>query len=131
MLDQETASGYGREAEFINEKNFEAKSHCTIPYFTQTDLHKFCVLAETWKKETKHFSMMNQIALNPSYQQIIGMGTKSIQCILEDLRLKPAHWFWALKAITGVDPVQRADYGNVEKMTNAWLEWGIKNEYII
>lgn len=125
-----TALGYGREADILEQKNIEAKDHSAIPYSTQTDLHKFCVLAETWKEETKHFSMMNQIALNPSYQQVIGMGIKAVSFILEDLRLAPAHWFWALKAITGTDPVKSANRGDIKKMANDWIEWGLQNGYI-
>jgi hypothetical protein len=34
------------------------------------------------------------------------------------------HWFWALKAIAGVDPVAPEDRGRVEAMREAWLRWG-------
>lgn len=59
-----------------------------------------------------------------SYQQIIGMGPQVIPLILADLQREPDHWFWALEAITGENPVVQADRGDISAMANAWLEWG-------
>lgn len=130
LLEKESPVGYGKEARVIIQQSRKATTHFTLPYFTQTDLHKFCSLAITWKEETKHLSSTSQICLNLSYQQIIGMGNKAIAFILKDLILEQNQWFWALKAITGEDPVDPGDVGNINKMTTAWLNWGIKNGYI-
>jgi len=130
-LEEKTAPGKGKEAETINLQIEEASFHYTLPYSTQTDIHKFCILADTWKEETKYFSSTNQIAMNQSYQQIIGMGEKVVPFILEHLRLESDQWFWALKAITGVDPVRPENIGNINKMTESWLDWGRRNGYIV
>ena len=52
------------------------------------------------------------------------MGPDVVPLLIRDLAERPTHWFWALKAITGIDPVAPADRGNVRKMTKAWLNWG-------
>jgi hypothetical protein len=91
--------------------------------------HQFEQLAAQWRQETGHLSMMNDIVLNRSYQQIIGMGKPAIALILQDLKKAPDHWFWALRSITGENPIQPDDRGRLQKMTEAWLEWGRQHGY--
>lgn len=91
--------------------------------------YQFEQLADQWRRETGHLSMMNDIVLNPSYQQIIGMGKPAIVLILQDLKKEPDHWFWALRSITGENPIQPDDRGRLQKMTEAWLEWGRQHGY--
>jgi hypothetical protein len=33
-------------------------------------------------------------------------------------------WFWALRALTGENPVPSEHRGNIEAMANDWLQWG-------
>jgi len=61
--------------------------------------------------------------MHPAYQQIIGMGQDALPLLIEELRREPDHWFWAMQAITGVNPVPPENRGNVAKMTQAWLAW--------
>ena len=49
----------------------------------------------------------------PAYQAIIALGSPVIPLLLQDLQREPAHWFEALKAITGEDPVAPADWGRI------------------
>lgn len=83
----------------------------------------FDELAENWHRETDHLSSINDIALNFNYQRIIGMGPMVVPLILGELRKRGGHWFWALRAISGEDPVDAKDRGNYAKMTEAWLNW--------
>jgi hypothetical protein len=85
---------------------------------------RFRTLAAEWDEETGHLSSINQIAMHPAYQQIIGIGPAVVPLLLRDLDRTHAHWFWALTAITGDNPVSREDRGNVPRMAEAWLEWG-------
>lgn len=85
---------------------------------------EFRALAEKWKRETRYRSFTNQIALHPAYQRIIGMGFDGLPLILRELQNGPHHWFWALRSITGDDPVAEEDRGNMQAMTDAWLTWG-------
>lgn len=92
---------------------------------------KFERLANHWLVETQHCSDISEIISHPSYQQIIGMGPFAISPILNRLEHEGAHWFAALKAITGIDPVPEDDAGRVQKMRMHWLNWGKTNGYLV
>ena len=85
---------------------------------------RFNDLAEEWASETAHLSMMSNIVLHRSYQEIIGLGRDVLPLILKRLSVEPNHWFWALRAISGEDPVPAADVGRFDAMRRAWLQWG-------
>jgi hypothetical protein len=84
---------------------------------------RFRELVAQWKQATAFSSSFTEIATHPAYQQIIGMGKEALPLILDELRREPDQWFWALKAITGEDPVIPSDRGNLERMSAAWLNW--------
>ena len=72
---------------------------------------------------------MTEMAMHPAYQEIIGMGELAVPLILAELERDPDHWFWALKAITGADPVPEHCRGHLEEMAQAWLRWGRMQGY--
>lgn len=90
---------------------------------------KFRELAERWKRETGHMSIMSDIVSHPTYQQIIALGTQAIPLILRELEREPDHWFWALQQLTGANPIKPEDRGRLQKMTQAWLDWGERNGF--
>ena len=75
---------------------------------------RFTRLAAQWRSETALFSSVTEMAMHPAYQAIIGLGPEVVPLLIRDLAGQPSHWFWALKAITGIDPVAPADRGNVK-----------------
>ena len=85
---------------------------------------RFNDLAEKWASETAHLSMMSSIVLHSSYQEIIGLGRDVLPLILRRLSIEPNHWFWALRAISGEDPVPAADTGKFDAMRQTWIQWG-------
>ncbi len=85
---------------------------------------RFEHLRDEWKSRSRYLSNSAQIAMLWPYQQIIGMGLPAVPLILAELCRETDHWFWALEAITGKDPVPPQAAGNVEQMAKAWLEWG-------
>lgn len=91
---------------------------------------RFRQLAERWRRETAPLSSVSQMAIHPAYQAIIGMGWDVVPFILRDLQNAPDHWFWALRAITGEDPVQEDQRGNVQQMATAWIQWGRDHGYV-
>lgn len=93
-------------------------------------VRRFQQLAREWKDAKVFLSSGTEIALHPAYQQIIGMGKEAIPLILEELQRDEDHWFWALKAITGEDPVPAGDRGNLPRMTEAWLAWARTHGYL-
>ena len=84
---------------------------------------RFRDLVRQWKEATALTSSVSEMATHPAYQQIIGMGKEVLPLLLEELRREPDHWFWALKSITGEDPVPPADRGKLQAMTQAWPDW--------
>jgi len=91
---------------------------------------EFQRLAALWAEETQNLSSVQEIALHPAYQQIIGMGDQAIPWILRELQQRPNHWFWALRAITRENPVSEQEQGRVPAMINAWLKWGKDRGYL-
>lgn len=91
----------------------------------QTDAaRRFATLAARWHDETAVLSSVSQMAMHPAYQEVIGMGQTAVPLILRELQKKPDHWFWALRAITGEDPIGLEERGKVRAMAAAWIQWG-------
>jgi hypothetical protein len=83
-----------------------------------------------WKDETQFLSSMSDIVLHPSYQRIIGLGPDVVPFILQELEANGGHWFWALQALTGEDPVSEEDRGRIRRMSAAWLNWGREHQLL-
>jgi hypothetical protein len=87
---------------------------------------KFQKLVKKWKKQRGASSSITETIAMPAYQEIIGMGEKAVPLLLAQLRSEgdePDQWFWALRAITGENPVKPEERGNFRKMSQAWLAW--------
>lgn len=91
---------------------------------------RFSNLEKEWKESTPMLSSITEIVMHPSYQQIIGMGPTAIPLIFLSMRRELDHWFWALCAITGENPVSIEHQGKIKEMTDAWLDWGYKHLYL-
>jgi hypothetical protein len=120
-LDWDSLSPDEREAfiaDLVGESNGAAGSE-----FSELE-KRFASLAAQWKAERGHFSSIVKLCTHPAYQQIIGMGGKAVPLILSELEREPDHWFWALKAITGVNPVPQESRANIGEMARHWEQWG-------
>jgi hypothetical protein len=92
---------------------------------------RFQSLADQWRAETRVLSNVTHRCQHLAYQQIIGMGETAVPLILHDLQANgPDDWFWALTAITGENPIRPEMAGDMRRMTEAWLEWGIRAGYL-
>lgn len=91
----------------------------------------FRSLAKEWRRErdTKSSSIRAMIS-HPTYLRIVGMGERAIPFLLEELRSEPDHWFVALHAITGENPVPDESRGRLDEMSMAWVEWGEDKGYL-
>lgn len=85
---------------------------------------KFEKLTDQWRQNTAFSSSVTEIALDPNYQQIIGMGIAVVPFILQELQNGPGHWYWALAAITGANPAEHVPDGDIQAACDAWLDWG-------
>lgn len=79
-------------------------------------------LVDTWRRETALLSFMQQRAMHPAYQRIIGLGWIAVPFLLAELARRPDHWLWALRSITGEEPAASAP--NFQAAVEAWLCWG-------
>ena len=82
----------------------------------------FSDLAQRWRRETAAHSDLQKKVLHPAYQRIIGLGPAVVPYVLRELQREPAHWFWALNAITGADPAPSGS--TFQEAADAWLKWG-------
>ena len=93
---------------------------------------RFTSLVEQWRTERGAMSSITAAAMCPAYQTILGMGPIAVPFILDTLQSEgdePDQWFWALKAITGADPVPDDDRGDFVAMAKSWLRWGKDQGY--
>ena len=96
------------------------------------DSRRFQRFAREWQSQRGAMSWVTEMAMCPAYQGIIGMGPIAIPLILARLESEgdePDYWFWALRSLTGENPVTAEHRGNIVKMAQAWLEWGRNSGY--
>jgi hypothetical protein len=88
---------------------------------------------DRWKDETAHWSSVVKMRAHPAYLRIIGLASLSTnneieRLLLRELEEEPDHWFDALVALTGENPVQ--PHHDFDESVNAWLEWGRKRNLL-
>ena len=95
-----------------------------LPVSTRVDVKReFIELAQKWEEDTVHISSLSDKYLHPSYARIIGLGPSVVPLILRTIRDEPGDWFYALRALTGDDPVTPDMAGDLPAMTETWLHW--------
>ena len=120
-----SADGTASAVWFVATEVAKARLHYEFPYKGRPRAaDRFDELARQWQSQTRHLSSATAMAIHPAYQAIIGLGVEAVPLILKELKGRPNHWFWALRALTGIDPVPAEQRGRVSEMAKAWLEWG-------
>ncbi len=119
-------------AEYLTATVYDWSRHVSVLALSKPEQvqNRFRRLVDEWRRKRGVTSNLTHLVMHSAYQQIIGMGPDAVPFLLRELEQTPDHWFWALKVITGEDPVAETDRGSLKKMTKAWLEWGRKRGYI-
>jgi hypothetical protein len=95
---------------------------------------KFMSIAKMWKRETMMSSLVAEKITNLNYQTIIGLGMtykeKILYLILKDLEQEQEYWHYALKSITGENPVPKGMVNNLDVVRQSWLQWARENNKI-
>ena len=86
-----------------------------------------------WKDQTGHLSSVTRAIAHPTYLRIIGLakyssGHEIERLLLQELESEPDHWFAALNAVTGEDPVKPEQ--DFDEAVSAWLAWGRRKRII-
>lgn len=125
---------YGKEFDFIHNQSVNTIQEFLAP-ITRQEVNTFInfqKLALIWREATRTYSSVTQICMHPAYQSIISKGKDVIPLILEEMKERPNHWFWALSIITGDNPpIRNNQRGKIKEMTAAWLKWGEEHGYIV
>jgi hypothetical protein len=85
---------------------------------------KFNRFAGQWRQKTMFMSRAADITSDFAYYQVVGLGPRVIPFILRQVQRGEGHWFLALRALTGENPVKADDAGSLPKMAQAWVDWG-------
>ena len=81
-----------------------------------------------WKSETVHLSSVAKIISRPSYLRIVGLGKPVLPLLIKELTDSPDHWFAALEAITGDNPV--SSKATFDQAVQSWAEWWNQQQQI-
>ena len=96
-----------------------------------SDLERtFRKLVTEWHSEVAALSSTTARIEHPSYRAIVALGPAVVPLLLRELEQHPNHWFAALKALTGADPVAPSDRGRIGPMSDAWIKWGKEHGYL-
>jgi len=119
------APAIGVESKEIGELIADCLSQYLIPVSRQAEnlAIRFNRLKSKWEEDTAFSSSITEIAMHPAYQQIIGLGKDALPFIMNELAKEPNLWFWALKSITGIDPVPKEKMGDIDAMAYEWIKW--------
>ncbi len=90
---------------------------------------RFRNLVAEWKAARGYEASINKWARLPAYREIIALGKEVIPLLLRELEHTPDHWFWALKELTGANPVTPESRGDVMEMARCWVRWGKEQGY--
>ena len=88
----------------------------------------FRTLANRWRAETGHLSIVQQKVMNRSYLEIIGLGRPALPLLLRELRERPSYWFLALSSIALENPVRAG--ATFDEAVEDWLAWGHARDLI-
>ena len=99
---------------------------------------EFDHLIQKWNDDTWMYSSISSIIDHPSYKMLANceFGTQKqdvLKLLLERLISGDFNvgFFCLLFQITGVDPVNPDDAGDVPAMTKAWIDWGKAQNLIL
>jgi len=95
----------------------------------ETTLSKFEYLKSQWKNDVIFISNENEKCMNPSYQEIIGLGIEIVPILISEIiNENSSDWYWALSSITRENPVSENDLGNQKSMSIAWINWWLNEQ---
>ncbi|SRR5258708_26364954 len=99
-----------------------------VPTLESLTQRRFELLAEQWRSDTGHYSILARRYSHQAYRSILEMGTRVVPFILRELTLRPDRWFEALSILTGENPARGAS--TFDEAVQAWLRWGRERDLL-
>ena len=96
----------------------------TVTRRTEMLEERFRELVDEWLEATRFESSVSRMVAHQAYRAIIDLGEQAVPLLLRELQNRPHFWFAALRQITGANPVNEEDRGHLDRMAQAWLQWG-------
>lgn len=87
----------------------------------------FNILRRVWAEDIRYQSSATKIIEHPAYQSIIALGEPMIPFIIQEVCNDEAHWFHALRKITGFTPDVGGSY-SIANLERAWINWYSERE---
>jgi hypothetical protein len=87
----------------------------------------FQEMVSQWTLGIGSTSNPTEIFAHPAFRRIVGTGSDAVPFLLREVKKNPSYLVWALREITGKDPVPRDARGNMKEMARAWVAWGEEN----
>lgn len=125
-----------KEAKFIEDvkeasyKDFISNSIYLRNEYKKSLKEHFEILKNLWLEETKMSSNVYMTLKHPAHLSILNLGIEIIPFLLEDLQEHNNHWFYTLSIITGENPIMPESLGDIEKISDDWIEWGKSKNFI-
>lgn len=93
---------------------------------------KFEFYKKKWMENTKYSSTIREIVADENYHKIIDLGFSVVPYIFKELDNENLRrrWISALYKMTGANPVKTDHAGNIDAITQDWIEWGKLSKYI-
>ena len=88
-------------------------------------LHEFEMLADQWEGETRNLSSPSAISRHAAALEITGLGESVVPLILNRMVSRPWFWFDILRTLTQDNPIGPSMRGDMQRMTEAWVSWGV------
>ena len=84
---------------------------------------EFTSLKDKWINETLIVSDPTELYSNENYQKIISLGDDIIPLLIKDMYNFKGDWSYALKKITGDNPVKKESKGKIDEIKKDWIDW--------
>lgn len=133
IQERQRSAAVSIEAQFVRQNTesshdfFIGQSVYITQMYKQQLKSRFDLYNSIWQNETMFSSSISEITNNSAYRSIIKLGEDIIPFIIQDLKSKDNHWFYALEALTGQNPIKMENRGVVTLMKSDWLDWADKN----
>lgn len=125
-------SGLSLEAKTIRQNLRDTEEHFFIPSFRSEERlkHKYEHYYSMWFEATAHYSVTNDKLKHPTFKEILKLGPQIIPIILENMRNGKYIFFEALIILAKENPIKPEHLGDIEKMTQDWIDWGMEKGHI-